>query len=81
MMTQATLIDTDAITDYFNPIHLEKKGYKRMTIDVARKGKDTTVFRVWHGYVCIHRFVIAKSGIDEVVNKAKELQKKVRYIK
>lgn len=72
----SALIDMDAINDYFNPVHLEQKGTKYMTIDVARKGKDTTVFRVWHGYVCIHRYMIAKSGIDEVVKKGKELQRK-----
>ena len=72
----STLIEMDAITDYFNPIHLEQKGTKYLTIDVARKGKDTTVFRVWHGYVCIYRFMIAKSGLDVVVDKAKELQRK-----
>ena len=72
----SALIEMDAINDYFNPVHLDQNGTKYMTIDVARKGKDTTVFRVWHGYVCIHRFMIAKSGIDVVVDKAKELQRK-----
>jgi hypothetical protein len=47
-----------------------------MTIDVARKGKDKTVFRVWHGWLCIFRFSIDKSGIDLVVSKAKEFQVK-----
>ena len=41
----ATLIDHDAVTDYFNPIHLKQEGDKYLTIDVARKGKDKTVFR------------------------------------
>jgi phage terminase large subunit len=45
-----------------------------MTIDVARKGKDKTVFRVWHGWVCIYREAIAKSGLDEVVGRARLLQ-------
>jgi hypothetical protein len=49
-----------------------------MTIDVARMGKDTTVFRVWHGWVCIHRYSIAKSGLVEVVDKAKQLQAKYK---
>lgn len=70
----ATLIDNDSISDYFNPTHLKPEGVKYMTIDVARKGKDKTVFRIWHGWLCISRFEIAKSGIDEVVNKAKEFQ-------
>lgn len=72
----ATLIEMDAITDYFNPIHLEKTGRKYMTIDVARKGKDKTVFRVWHGWVCIYRDSILKSPLTTVVTRAKELQAK-----
>jgi phage terminase large subunit len=72
----ATLISHDAIMDYFNPVHLQPDGEKYMTIDVARKGKDKTVFRVWHGWLCINRESIAKSGIDTVVERAKALQKK-----
>ena len=71
----ATLIDNDSITDYFNPIHIKQEGYKYMTIDVARKGKDKTVFRLWHGWVCFKRYSIDKSGLDVVVAKAKELQR------
>jgi len=70
----ATLIDNDSISDYFTPEHLKPEGLKYMTIDVARKGKDKTVFRIWHGWVCIARASIAKSGIDEVVKQAKQLQ-------
>jgi phage terminase large subunit len=72
----STLIDLDSITDYWNPNHLKQEGYKYMTIDVARKGKDKTVFRVWHGWVCIFRYEIAKSGLDLVVEKAKEFQRR-----
>jgi phage terminase large subunit len=72
----ATLIDNDSIADYFTPTHLQQEGVKYMTIDVARKGKDKTVFRIWQGWMCISRYEILKSGIDEVVNKAKELQQK-----
>ena len=72
----ATLIDQDSISDYWNPSHILPIGQKYMTIDVARKGKDKTVFRVWHGWLCIYRFSIDKSGLDVVVKKAKELQLK-----
>lgn len=72
----ATLIDNDSIADYFRPTHLKPEGKKYMTIDVARKGKDKTVFRMWHGWICTHRFMIPKCGIDEIVKKAKELQLK-----
>ncbi|TRW22567.1 hypothetical protein FMM05_16945 [Flavobacterium zepuense] len=70
----ATLIDNDSIADYFKPHHLSPTGLKYMTIDVARKGRDKTVFRIWHGWVCIARESIAKSGLDEVVSRAKLLQ-------
>lgn len=69
----SALIDIDAIYDYFNPVHVKKEGNKYLTIDVARKGKDKTVFRVWHGFLCIERFEIASSGLDLVVSKAKQL--------
>ena len=70
----STLIDQDAITDYWNADHIKAEGKKYMTIDIARKGKDTTVYRVWHGWKVIYRYSIAKSDLKVVVNKAKELQ-------
>jgi PBSX family phage terminase large subunit len=72
----AALIDHDSIADYFNPKHLKPEGVKYLTIDVARKGRDKTVLRVWHGWLCIYRSEIAKSGLDEVVNHAQNLQLK-----
>ena len=72
----ATLIDADAISDYFNATHIKAEGDKYMTIDVARKGKDNTVFRVWHGWKVIYRYAIDKSPLTTVVNKAKTLQQK-----
>lgn len=72
----ATLMDHDSIADYFNPMHLKPEGTKYMTIDVARKGRDKTVFRIWHGWVCIRREAITKSTLDEVVGRAKILQSK-----
>lgn len=69
----ATIIEQDAISDYFNNQHIKAEGDKYLSIDVARKGRDKTVFRVWHGWVCIHRYEILKSGLDVVVSKAREL--------
>lgn len=71
----SALIDIDSINDYFNPEHVKGNGNKYMTIDVARKGKDKTVFRVWDGWLCIYRYEIKKSGLDVVVTKAKELMR------
>ena len=71
----AALIDMDAIMDYFNPVHIEKGTEKYMTIDVARKGKDKTVIRIWHGWLCTSRHEMAISKVNEVVDKAQALQK------
>ena len=72
----SALIDIDSITDYWGAEHVKAEGKKYMTIDVARKGKDNTVYRVWHGWKVIHRYAIDKSGLDVVVDKAKDLQRK-----
>lgn len=69
----SALIDIDAIYDYFNPIHIVKGNDRYLTIDVARKGKDKTVFRVWNGWLCTERHEIKSSGLDVVVDKAKSL--------
>ena len=77
----STLIDIDSISDYWSTNHLsvptkDNANRKYMTIDVARKGKDNTVFRMWYDWVCVERYQISKSGLDVVVDKAKELQLK-----
>ncbi len=71
----STLIDIDSISDYWGADHIKEIGTKYITIDVARKGKDNTVFRVWHGWKCIYRYAIPKSDLTVVVDKAKDLQK------
>ena len=70
----SALIDIDSINDYFTPNHIKREGEMYLTMDIARKGKDKTVFRVWHGWLCIHREAIGKSGLVEVVDRAKKLQ-------
>lgn len=72
----ATIISYDSIKAYWNGNHVKAEGNKYITIDVARKGKDKTVFRVWHGFVCIERKSMAKSTIKEVVDYAIILQQK-----
>jgi phage terminase large subunit len=71
----SALISQDAMVNYFNPIHLDRGKDHYMTIDVARMGKDKTVFRIWYGWVCVDAFRIAKSGLEEIVNKARELMR------
>lgn len=70
----STIMDMDAITDYFNPIHLTKGEDKYLTIDVARLGKDKSVFRIWQGLVCTHRYELGKEKLTAVVDKAKAIQ-------
>lgn len=72
------LIEYDAITDYFNPTHVEAGKERYITIDVARKGKDKTVMRVWYGLLCVERVELKKQTLDVSVARAKELQKKHR---
>ena len=70
----STLISQDSIVNYFTPTHLKGEGQKYMTIDIARKGKDKTVFRIWQGWLCIESYRIDKSGLDVVVQKARDFQ-------
>ena len=69
----SVLIDFDAIYDYFNPIHVEKTGVRYLTIDVARKGKDKTIYRVWDGFLCVKRVALAVSKVNEVVDGGRKL--------
>lgn len=71
----ATLIDYDAIKDYFKPEHITPTGKKYITVDVARKGKDKTVMRVWDGLLCTYRYEMAKSLVTEVADKVRVLQR------
>lgn len=71
-----SMIDYDAIHDYFNPTHLVLGDKKYITIDVARKGKDNTVIRVWNGLLCVERVKLSKSLITETAETVKGLQKK-----
>jgi hypothetical protein len=74
----SALISFEAINDYFNPKHLERTNDMYMTIDIARKGKDKTVFRIWDGWVCVHRHAIKKSTLDVVVEQAKKFQREFK---
>lgn len=72
----SVIIDQDAITDYFNPMHIPNTGNKYLTIDVARKGKDKTVFRVWYGKLCVERIEKDKTLVNETADEAKRLMLK-----
>lgn len=74
----ATIISYDAIQSYWNGNHIKPEGEFYLSIDVARKGKDKTVFRVWHGWVVVARYSMGKSLVNEVVEKAIELQREYK---
>lgn len=71
---KASLISYSAIMDYWNGKHLTPGEETYLTIDVARKGKDKTVMRVWRGWVCVHRYEMGRSLLTEVVQEAERLQ-------
>lgn len=73
---KASLISYGGIMDYWNGHHIKQGEKTFLTLDVARKGKDKTVFRVWKGWVCVHREEMKKSLLTEVVERAKEIQAK-----
>lgn len=74
----ATIISYDAIQSYWNGNHIKPEGEFYLSIDVARKGKDKTVFRVWHGWVVVARYSMGKSLVNEVVERAIELQREYK---
>lgn len=75
---KSALISYDAIVDYWNGKHVDEGDKLYMTIDVARKGKDKTVFRIWKGFVCVERKEMKISTIPQVVEGARELQTKYK---
>lgn len=75
---KSSLISYDAIVDYWNGRHIEQGEITYLTIDVARKGKDKTVMRVWKGFVCIERHEMKISTIPQICELAIELQTKYK---
>jgi phage terminase large subunit len=77
----SALIDLTAISDYFNPHNIEVDGKFCMTIDVARKGKDSTVYRVWNGWLCVEIIEVLKNTITEAYDLAVGLMRKYNISK
>lgn len=71
---KSALISYNSIMDYWNGQHVQPTGEMYLTIDVARKGKDKTVFRIWNGWCCIKRLEMGVSRVNEVVDKARSIQ-------
>jgi len=73
---KSAIISYNAIMDYWNAKHIVAGpgDENHLTIDVARKGKDKTVFRVWKGWLCVKRYEMAISTIPQIVEKAQKIQ-------
>lgn len=69
-----TLMDYDAISDLWgNTAEPSKDRY--MTVDVARFGKDRTVFMFWEGYKLYKMMQFKEQGTDTTAMKIKEYAK------
>ncbi|HDZ04851.1 hypothetical protein LCGC14_0370890 [marine sediment metagenome] len=67
-----TLIDRDSIEDYFKNQHVEP-GEDYITADIARKGRDSTIIRVWDGFTVIDRKEMKISLITESAAEIRKL--------
>lgn len=72
----AQLIDFDSANDYFTNEHIQGEGYKYITADIARKGRDKTIVRVWHGFRVIERHEMQVSKVTESASLIRELATK-----
>lgn len=69
-----TLIEYDAIIDLFtNSVPEDTEKY--LTCDVARYGRDKTVIMLWEGWKVYKIIEIAKSGLDKVEDKIRDIAK------
>ncbi len=66
-----SLVTYDAIQDLFTNTLTPSKD-KYLTIDVARFGKDSLIFKFWKGYDCYRIEERTKQGIDVTTTEVKE---------
>jgi hypothetical protein len=65
------LVSYDALSDAFTNT-IVKDNQKYLTVDVARKGKDTTVFGFWEGLELVRIEQRAKQDIEETKRQARD---------
>jgi phage terminase large subunit len=68
---QDSLISYDALTDCFTNT-IVKDGQKYLIVDVARKGKDTTVFSIWDGLELIKVEQFSQQATNITEDKVKD---------
>ena len=61
-----TLMRFDNIRDIFSNT-ISKDGHKYLTVDVARYGRDKTVFNLWEGLESVKREYFLSQGTDKTV--------------
>lgn len=67
---QDSLITYDALSDMFSNT-IVKDGNRYMVVDVARKGRDTTVFSFWDGLEC-YKLLQFKQGTEKTQQMIKD---------
>lgn len=67
------LIDYEKSVDLFTNDFV-RGGNKYITADIARLGDDKTIIRVWDGLRSIHREELAKTRVDDVASKIRQIQ-------
>lgn len=70
----SVLMQYEKIVDLFTNKFV-KEGVRYITCDVARKGKDKTIIRVWNGYKSIKKVVLTVSKITEIATMIQRLQR------
>jgi phage terminase large subunit len=63
----AALVETDAMMDLFTNDHVEARGEKRLSADLAMKGRDRFVAGNWHG-------LVVNVAIDKEYSTGKEIE-------
>lgn len=66
-----SLISTDSLSDAFSNTII-KDGEKYLTVDVARQGRDSTVFSFWNGLELYKIEKMQKQGTDKTEQQAKD---------
>lgn len=66
-----SLLHADALTDAFSNT-IVKDGSKYMCVDVARKGKDSTVFSFWDGLELYKIEKFNQTSIDSIIQRIKD---------
>lgn len=68
------IMSYDKIVDSFSNLYVLQRSIKKyITIDVARKGKDASVVRVWQGLASIERHSFDKNSITELAQFVRAL--------